>query len=230
VDTVPLRTAADALRYWELKQQAVSNNLANAETPGFKAERVFARLLNENLSAGERTDLTTGALRETDAPLDVAIEGTGFLVVSTPAGERLTRGGALTLDPGGRITDGAGHVVLGDGGPILVPPGARITIAKDGTVRADDEVIDQLRVETVAGPDGIEHEAAGLFRATNGTTKVALDDRSIHQGFIEESNVSTLDSMVEMITIQRSFASVQGSLRTMDSVMDTIANRIGRVG
>lgn len=226
----PLRGAADALRYWELRQQVVSNNLANAETPGFKGERVFAQLLDGVLSAGARTDMTAGALKPTHGPLDLALEKDGFFVVSTANGERLTRGGALRLDAESRITDAAGNIVLGEAGAIVVPQGAALAIDLDGTVRADGKVLDRLRVERVASPDDLTHEQAGLFRATGTTGAVPAGERGVRQGFIEESNISTLDSMVEMITIQRSFAAVQGSLRTLDSVLDTIANQIGRVG
>jgi flagellar basal-body rod protein FlgF len=225
-----LRAAASALRYWELRQQVASNNLANVETPGFKGERVFAQLLNDSLSAGARTDFRAGALRPTNGPLDLAIEGDGFLVVDTPGGERLLRGGALRLDAQSRIADAAGNPLLGEEGAIIVPAGAQISIDADGTVRADGKVLDRLRVETVAAPDELEHEQGGLFRATGARTSVEVAQRTVRQGFLEDSNVNTLESMIELITIQRSYAAVQGSLRTLDGVMDTIANQIGRVG
>jgi flagellar basal body rod protein FlgG len=227
-----LRTAADALRYWELRQQAASNNLANVETPGFKGERVFARLL-EGASpvATARTDMRQGALRPTDNPLDVAIENERqFFVVDTPAGERLIRGGALRLDANGVLVHASGRALLGDNGPIAVPPGATIAIEADGTVRADGNVIDRLRVDAIAGPEDIVHEAGGIFRPAGTRASVSVAERAIHQGFMEESNVDTLTSMVEMIEIQRAYAAVQGSMRSIDSVMETIANDIGRVG
>src|ERR1051325_4214106 len=81
-------TAASALRYWERKQEVVANNLANVSTDGFKAQRVFARLLDGMHPAPDTTtDFSTGALKETGAPLDLALEKDGFFVVSTKAGE-----------------------------------------------------------------------------------------------------------------------------------------------
>jgi flagellar basal body rod protein FlgG len=172
-----------------------------------------------------------GALRPTGNPLDVAIENERqFFVVDTPAGERLIRGGALRLDANGVLVHASGRALLGDNGPIAVPPGATIAIEADGTVRADSNVIDRLRVDAVAGPEDLAHEASGIFRPTGTRASVNVAERAIHQGFIEESNVDTLTSMVEMIEIQRAYAAVQGSMRSIDSVMETIANDIGRVG
>lgn len=230
----PLRKAADALRYWELRQQLATNNLANAETPAFKAERAFARLMGagESPVIGATTDLAEGAFKPTGNPLDIALVGdTRFFVVETGAGERLVRGGALRLDEDGRLVDAGGRALLKEeGGAIVVPPGARLTIGEDGTVAADGVSIGRLRVESVAGPDAIEHEEAGLFRAIDRTEAVRDNDRGVRQGMLEASNVSTLDSMVDLITIQRAYAAVQGGVRTLDGVLDTIANRIGRVG
>jgi len=227
-----LRDAASALRYWELRQQVATNNLANAETPGFKTERVFARLLdNATVSIGAETDLRAGSLRPTGGPLDLALVGdTHFLVVSTPNGERLTRGGALRLDDDGRIVDAGGRPVLGDDGPIVVPDGATLTIEKDGTVRGNGAALGRLRVETAGDPQSLEHEAGGLWRTDGPRQRVDGEDRGVRQGVLEASNTSTLDSMVELITIQRAYAATQGGVRALDGVLDAIANRIGRVG
>lgn len=226
-----LRDAAAALRYWELRQQVATHNLANAETPGFKAERAFARLLADaTVSIGQGTDLRAGALRPTGNPLDLALTGdNAFLVVRTPNGERLTRGGPLRLDEQHRIVTPSGHPVLGKDGPIVVPDGAEIEIERNGDVRANDVVIGTLRVVSVADPEALQHEAAGLWRATGPTQAMRGEDLGVRQGVLEESNTSTLDSMVELITIQRAYAAVQGGIRTLDGVLDTIANRVGRV-
>jgi flagellar hook-basal body protein len=101
-----MHSAASALRYWERKQEVVANNLANVSTTGFKAQRVFAKLL-EGIAPGAETgsDLATGTLRQTSSPTDVAIDGPGFFVVSTPNGERYTRGGSFRLDDKHRLVD-----------------------------------------------------------------------------------------------------------------------------
>jgi flagellar basal body rod protein FlgG len=227
-----LRAAAEVLRYWELRQQVTTNNLANAETPGFKAERVFARLLaDETLDMGSRTDLRAGALRPTSNPLDVALEGADrFLVVATRAGERLSRGGALRLDTQHRLVDALGDAVLGEEGPIVVPDGAPVEIGADGSVRAGGEVLDRLRVVRPAAGDSLTHEAGSRFVARQPTVDVEGADRGVRAGALEDSNTSTLDAMVELINIQRAYGAVQSGVRTLDGVLDTIANRIGRVG
>src|SRR3954471_61611 len=93
-----MTSAAGALRYWERRQEVTANNLANVSTDGFKAERVFGKLMDGAPVIGTRTDRRDGALRQTGSHLDLAIGGDGFFVVNTPAGERLTRGGSLRLD------------------------------------------------------------------------------------------------------------------------------------
>ena len=226
-----LVSGANALRYWQARQQVVANNLANAETHGFKGERVFARLLGENLVAPEAaTDFRQGALTPTDRPLDIALEGVGFFVVRTEAGDRLTRGGSLRLDPDGRMVDGLGNVLLGEHGPMIVPQGAgEIAIGEDGEVTVDGVPIDRLRVERPAEGTELFHEAGALFRAEGETTALKVAERRVRQGHLEASNVGTLDSMVDMINIQRAYAAVHNSLQVADGVLDTIANQIGRL-
>jgi flagellar basal body rod protein FlgG len=228
----PLRDAASALRYWELRQQVASNNLANAETPGFKSERVFARLLSDaTVEMGARTDMRAGALRPTGNPLDIGIAGDGaFLVVNTPNGERLVRGGAMRLDEQSRIVDAAGHVLLAEDGPITIPEGATLTIDNDGTVRGNGAALGRLRVETVSDPAALEHEFAGLWRVNGERQPLESEDRGVRQGTLEASNSNTLDGMVELIEIQRAWAAAQGGVRALDGVLDTMVNRLGRVG
>jgi flagellar basal-body rod protein FlgF len=231
VEPKGLVNGANALRYWQARQQVVANNLANAETHGFKGERVFARLLGDNLVAPEAaTDFRQGTLTPTERPLDLALEGDGFFVVQTEAGERLTRGGPMRLDESGRIVDGMGNVLLGEHGPMIVPQGAgEVAIAETGEVLVDDVAIDRLRVELPAEGTNLFHEAGALFRAEGGMTPLEASTRRVRQGHLEASNVGTLDSMVDMINIQRAYAAVHNSLQVSDGVLDTIANQIGRL-
>jgi flagellar basal-body rod protein FlgG len=225
-----LYTAAHALRYWESRQQVAAHNLANVDTRGFKGERVFARLLGESYVAAETgTDYRPGSLTPTGGPLDLAFEGEGFFVVETPAGERLTRGGALRLDEVGQLVDQSGNAILGERGPIIVPPG-KVEIDRLGVVRVDGGEVGRLRVEGVAPGVQLERDEAGRFVPDPTRTSLPFAERRVAQGHLEESNVNAIESMVELITVQRNFASVQNSVRVIDGVMDTIANQIGRVG
>jgi len=220
------RVGAQALRYWERRQEVIANNLANAETSGFKAERVFARLLDGDLSAGARTDLRAGTLMPTGNPLDVAIDGEGYFVVQTPAGERLTRAGSFRVSGEGLLVTGQGYPVLGQRGPIDVKEGT-VAIDEDGSVSLDGIVVDRLRVATPGNNTQLVHEGGVLFRAEGAMQE--QDVPRVRQGALESSNTDALQSMVEMIEVQRAYSAVQGSLRTLDGVMDTIANQIGRI-
>src|SRR5918912_884390 len=173
-----LTSSASALRYWERRQEIVANNLANVDTSGFKAERVFARAVGDGLPAAQTaTDLRGGTLTQTGAPLDVALDQSQFLVVSTPNGERLSRGGSLRLDDADRLTDAAGNPVLGEHGVITVPPG---------------------------------------------------EVRSVKQGFLESSNVNSINALVDMISVQRAYAAIQKAVVTLDGIHGTAANELGK--
>jgi flagellar basal body rod protein FlgG len=231
-----LQTAAHALRYWENRQQVAAHNLANVDTRGFKGERVFARLIDETFVAAEtETDYRPGSLTQTGNPLDLALDGPGYFVLDTPDGERLTRGGSQRVDEGGTIVDAAGHPLLGEdwttpGGlaPIVVPPG-QIEIDPRGLVRVDGHEVGQIRIETVAPGTQLQRDPAGRFVPDAVRTTQPAAERGIRQGYLEESNVNAIESLVELINVQRAFASVQNTVRVIDGMMDTIANQIGRV-
>jgi flagellar basal body rod protein FlgG len=221
--------AASALRYWERRQEVVANNLANADTHGFRAERTFARALGDAIPvAGTATDEQAGSLNPTGNPLDFALGGDGYFVVSTPQGERFTRAGSFHLDADGRLVDPAGHAVQGDSGPLVLPPGT-LTADSAGALFVDGKRVGQLRVETVPAGTPMEHEAGTLFVPPAGRTAVAPNDRSVRQGFLEDSNVNTVGSMVDLITVQRSYAAVQRTITTLDGIRHTISNELGKV-
>ena len=220
--------AANALHYWERRQEIVANNLANVETTGFKAERVFARMMGDSIPvADSATDLTVGTIRETGAPLDLALSNDGFFVVDTPNGERLTRGGSFTLDAAGQIVDANGNALLGENGPITAPTGT-IQIDKAGVVRVNGAEVDTLRVETVPANVRLTHDGGTHFLPNAAQTPQAAADREVRQGALEESNVGTIDSMVDLITVQRAYAAVQKAVTTLDGIRDTISNQLGK--
>lgn len=220
--------AAGALHYYERKQEVLAHNLANASTNGFKAERIFGRAVgNANPVADRALDLREGAVRPTGEPLDIALQGQDFLVVQTGVGERLTRGGSLRLDAAGRLVDQAGNAVLGDTGEIVLPPGD-IRVSEDGTIRVDDRRVTALRVERPLPGADILSEEGGLFVAGADRAAVPAEQRRVLQGSLEESNMSPLEAMVDMISVQRAFAAVQSTVITLDGVRDTIANQLAR--
>lgn len=240
-----LRAAGHALLYWQRRQEVNTHNLANAETAGYRARRVFAEMLEGGIpSVGTRTDERVGELRQTGAPLDLALAGEGHFVVETPNGEKLVRSGSFTLDPEGRIVDATGNALLGTTGPLVVPPGP-VEIDARGGVTVDGEQVGRLRIvgepespvplpgEEVLPGDRGEGDAASAPTRGQGAgelpDELPVESIFVRQGYLEESNVSALDSLIEMTTIQRSFEAVQTSVRAIDSIMETVANRIGRV-
>jgi flagellar basal-body rod protein FlgF len=220
--------AANALHYWERRQEIVANNLANAETTGFKGERVFARVVGDSIPVADTTtDLRAGAIRETGAPLDLAMDGDGYFVVDTPNGERLTRGGSFTLDTDGQVVDANGNALLGEGGPIVASSGT-VEVDRSGAVRVNGTEVDRLRVETVPPNVELTHEAGTLFLPDAARASQPPADRKVRQGALEESNVGTIDSMVDLISIQRAYAAVQRAVTTLDGIRETISNDLGK--
>jgi len=223
-----MTSAAAALRYWERRQEVVSNNLANASTDGFKAERVFARMVDAALPAADTvTDMRDGTLKPTGAPLDLALTGQGFLVVGTANGERLSRGSSFRLDERGQIVDQGGNPLLGEDGPIT-PPAGTISIDRAGAVHVDGREVARLRVETVPPNVRLQHDAGTLFLPDPARQPAPPDARAVHQGALEESNVGTVDALVDMISVQRAYAATQKAVTTLDDIRDTIANQIGK--
>lgn len=227
-----LGRAAQALRFWERTQSVVSNNLANVNTPGFKGERAFARLLDEaSLAVETATDHRVGAVTITGRPLDIAMESDGYFVVETPAGERLTRGGGLQIIDD-TLADGAGNPILGKGGRIELPPasGGDVRISPQGIVTVDGLLLDELRVVEPLDPQALSHEAAGLFRPDGTLTEDVVPEKiRIRQGALEESNVNPVEALVDLLDVQRSHQSVERSIRVLDDILATVTSRIGRV-
>ena len=219
--------SARALKYWQRRQEVMSNNLANASTPGFKGERVFARLLADGGPvAMAKDDLSGGTVTETGRPLDVALKGDGFLVVETDQGERYTRGGSFTLDPTGQIVTPEGWTVLGEGGPIVVPPG-EVRVEPNGSILVDGSRVGRLRVERPGAPPS--REGANRWIPEGEGKAVAEEEIHVVQGHLENSNVDPVSALVEMIEIQRAYSAIQRSIQTADGVMETITRDIGRV-
>ncbi len=231
--TTGMTAAASALRYWERRQEVASNNLANVSTDGFKGERVFGQMLGDATTAARTaTDLRAGTLRTTGNPLDLAVGGEGFFVVGTPTGERYTRGGSFQLDTNRQLVDAQGNAVLGvhaDGtsGPIVLPPGA-VTVDAAGAVSVDGKAVATLRLERPTPTAQLAHEGGTLFVPDGSGQPVATADRRVRQGSLEESNVSPIGSLVDMIAVQRAYASVQKAVTTLDSVRGTAVTDLGK--
>jgi flagellar basal body rod protein FlgG len=229
-----MTSSAAALRYWERRQEVASNNLANVSTEGFKGQRVFARMVEGALPAADATtDFTPGTVRSTGNPYDVALTDRNFLVVKTPTGERLSRGGTLQVDAQGYLTDAAGNQLLGDAGPIRVNTRGlsatpTLEITKSGIVRADHADVGQLRIETIPPNSSPQREGSGLFVPPATRERVSPDTLPVQQGALEDSNVNAISEMVDMISIQRAYAAVQKAMTTIDAARGIATTELGR--
>jgi flagellar basal-body rod protein FlgF len=207
-----------------LNAQSVNNhNLANASTTGFRAELsafqsravdgsgYASRVYATNASTGWNNQ--SGALLSTGRDLDVAINGDGWIAVQGPDGkEAYTRAGDLQVDPNGQLTTGTGHPVLGDGGPITIPPYTSIFFARDGSIsvvaqgQTPDTTATVDRIKLVKPADAqIARGEDGLFRMKDGTEAPSDPSVNLSSGTIESSNVNTADAMVTMIELARHF-------------------------
>ncbi|WP_043362905.1 flagellar basal-body rod protein FlgF [Belnapia sp. F-4-1] len=196
--------------------QVLANNIANADTPAYRAERpLFATRLS-CAAAGEAPiaysldratwrDTSSGPLATTGNPLDVALRSEGFFVVETEGGERYTRAGRFTLDPTGRLTDQEGNAVLGAGGtPIAFGPGdTRIEIQGDGTVRSENGVVGRLRIVRFADPQRLRAEGGRLYAADGPPEDMPRPQ--LVQGAVEGSNVSPITEITRLTQDVRDF-------------------------
>jgi len=223
-----MHSAASALRYYERKQEVVANNLANVSTNGFKAQRIFATLLDGIAPAAESgTDFTVGSLRQTANPTDVAIDGKGFFVVSTPDGERYTRGGSFRLDEKHQLVDNDGRPLLGTKGPIKLLD-APIEIDEKGEVKQNGQVVDTLRMESAPKGTDVQREGETLWVPPANKEVLKPADRNVKQGYIEESNVNSMTALIDMVSVQRAYASVQKTIIEMDHTNETVATQIAK--
>lgn len=218
-----------------LRAQAVnSHNLANASTTGFRADLAafqtravdgtgFAsRAYATNATIG--WDTTTGALLSTGRDLDVAVNGEGWIAVQTPdGGEAYTRAGDLRVDTGGALRNGAGDLVLGDGGPITVPQSNSVLVGADGSVsivplgQGPETTAVIGRIKLVKPPvDSLERGADGLFRLKGGAAAPADASVQLASGVLESSNVNAAGAMVEMIELARRFELQVKAIRTAE--------------
>lgn len=224
-----IQNTAHSLSYYARLQEITANNLANVSTDGFKIDRMTAMMPSgtEYPVPVQQIDFRQGAVRDTGRELDVALEGDGFLVVGTDAGERLTRGGSLRLDASSRLVDAEGDPILGRQGPIVIPPG-KLEIQGDGAIFVDGAQIDQLRVETVADRSTLLKSGNGRFIPSTPTLPVD-ENTVIRQGSIEDGNGDAVSGMIDLVTIQRAYSANVDALKAMDGVLAAVANEVGKV-
>ncbi|SEJ36994.1 flagellar basal-body rod protein FlgF [Sphingomonas sp. OV641] len=242
-------TAATGLKAHMAAQAAIANNMANASTTGFRADRVVfdrielkgggARFDARAPAAQEVTDAdrSVGAMIQTGRNLDVALtDSDTWLTVQSPDGtEAYTRRGDLTVTASGTLQTGDGYLVMGSGGPITIPPYSSLSIGSDGSISivpqggsaTDTTVVDKLKLvsdrgsSTVKGLDNLMHVRGGGVLPENMDAKIA-------SGTLEESNVNMTQVLVDMIENQRSYE-VQANLLKEAKTMDEGAASVMRM-
>ncbi|MBN9048331.1 MAG: flagellar basal-body rod protein FlgF [Rhizobiales bacterium] len=229
----------------------VSNNIANMNTTGYKADgAIFEEFLSPTARAAETGnrisfvhdratwhDLGQGTVEQTGNPLDVAVQGNGFFVVQTPRGERYTRNGALQLNANGELVTASGYPVLGDSGPIRFQPTDRnIMIAQDGTVSVQEGSQSQasslrgrLRVVNFNRPQQLQKDGDGSFSASANNAPQPDTQSRILQGSIEKSNVRSVVEMTRMIEVTRSYSQVAAMLQQQGDMRQSAIQKLADV-
>jgi flagellar basal-body rod protein FlgF/flagellar basal-body rod protein FlgG len=203
-------------------------NLANAQTPGYRAEREFFRsallgpdalnsqlgrtVNNFGLLGGDRLNMGQGALQETGNPLDLAIEGEGFFQVQTANGLRYTRDGSFQRSRSGQLVTGAGEPVLSSSGQAIpIPPGA-VTVGADGVVSVAGGTVATVGVYTFDGNAQMTPEGANRYAAPQDAVAVLSGKASVHQGAIEAANQDVIQGSLDLIVMQRQAEMMQKAL------------------
>jgi flagellar basal-body rod protein FlgF len=220
-------------------QQVHANNLANSDTAGFRANFELASTQalggygydDVHLAKVQSDAISTraGSVRETGRALDVAVNGSGYLAVQYSDGEAYTRAGAIDIDAEGALSV-HGHPLLGEGGPVVLPPHTAVEIAADGTISVQApgattlQVIDKLRLVNAEAGELTKNEA-GLIVPRGGGQLAADANATVRPRALEGSNVSAVEEMVATMTLNRSFEIQMKLLKASDS-MNEVGNRL----
>ena len=239
-----LYTAFLGMKARQRTLETQANNIANASTDGFKANRLrystveadqrglpdhqktIAGVVTESI-----TDFSTGAIRETGQSLDFSIRGDGFFQIQTEDGPRFTRAGSFTRDADGQLVTKNGDLVVGEEGAITLPADQSVTISPDGTITTQDgEVAGKLKTVRFDKPvEALTHAGNSLFTVTGKEEPQDALGSEILQGTLESSNINPIQEMVSMINNTREFESLQRSITLMmNDVGRKVATEIGR--
>ena len=237
----------------ERQLDVVANNVANVNTNGFKADQqLFEEYLTsgaheDNFQASDRRvsyvqdrgtyrDFSQGPIQSTGNPLDVAINGSGYLAVQTANGERYTRDGNLHLNSTGQLVTASGDAVLGTGGPIVFQPTDHdITISPDGTVTVVegsnrvDSIRGKLRIVNFADPQAVQKQGDNLYAAVGSAVPQPDAKSTIQQGSIEKSNVNAVGEMSRMVEITRTYQQIANLLQMQSDLHKTAIEKLADV-
>jgi flagellar basal-body rod protein FlgF len=222
----------------------VANNVANVDTAGFKVESLMVQtdpqrlpaggdappVVNFVLDAGVARDFSQGALKRQGGPLSVAIQGEGFFRINTAAGERYTRDGRFALDPTGRLVTATGEPVQGDGGDIVLDPArGEPSIAPDGTISQEGQVVGRLALVNFDSLSGLAKDGDGLYRNVSNLQPTPTTSAKVLQGMLETSNVAPIIQMTRLIEVTRAYESISRMVEAAGDLSSQTVSRLGRV-
>ncbi len=228
----------------EKKMDLTANNLANVATAGFKRDRIAFREVLLTAYNGEvkqaktesiYTDFGPGEVKRTGNPLDVALNGHGFFKIETPDGVRYTRAGDFALNSDKVLVTAQGYPVIGQGGPITLD-GTTIEINEVGGISMDQagdgimSEVDSLAVVNLDDPSVLEKMGNSLYRSKDSqANEIPAEGTQVRQGYLEQSNVSVMEEMVQMIQLQRNYESYQKIIQLFDEIDSRVINDVGRL-
>jgi flagellar basal-body rod protein FlgF len=216
--------------------ELLANNVANASTGGYKADREFYSLYaSEEARGADSTstmpviekpwiDMSQGEIRNTGNPLDLALSGKGFFAVNGPTGPLYTRNGNFRLDAGGKLVTSDGHALRGTGGtPIILQSARPVDISKDGTVTQDGKAVGQLEIAEFTNTAGLAKQGSNYFRVTDPSVRsTTAGTASVEQGKLEGSNTGSAEAAVRLVSVMRHFEMLQKAV-TMGTEMNRAA-------
>jgi flagellar basal body rod protein FlgG len=219
--------------------ELLANNVANAATGGYKADREFYGLYAAE-SGTESTmplierpwiDFSQGLIHSTGNPLDVAISGRGFFAVNGPNGPLYTRNGNFRLGPGGQLVTAAdGYAVRGQGGnPIVLQSGRAIDIGSDGVIQQEGTIAGKLELVEFKSSDAIDKQGNNYFRATDPQAAAAASG-VVEQGKLEASNTGSAESAVRLVSVMRQFEMLQKAVNLGGEMNRSAIEQVARVG
>ena len=233
---INLEILKHAMAAQTFKNDLVSNNIANINTTGFKRDILFLDMIdlyNTNYDNKNRlTEHGQGTMKETGNPLDLAFSGKGYFVMEGKNQEYYTRDGHFSIDSEGFLVNSEGYKVLGEGGWInLSLDGAKsgsVSISKVGEIFVNDEYVDMLKVVDFEDYTHLKKEGINFISTNKDIKPFEPEVYMLLQNHLEGSNVSSVNEMVELISLQRDFESTHNAVKTIDTALGKAANDIGR--
>ncbi|MBC8016835.1 MAG: flagellar basal-body rod protein FlgF [Sporomusaceae bacterium] len=241
-------TGASGMVAETMRTDVISNNLANANTAGFKKDvavtKDFASMLITRINDGADAPVigsigigvsvdeaatihSPGIMKTTGNDFDMAIEGKGFFTVETPQGVRYTRNGTFAKNIQGELITQDGYRVLGQDGPIRIQ-GTAMTVGDDGRILVDNQLVGTLQVVEFADEKQLTKEGASLFAAPAGQNRKS-GTAGVRQGFLEMSNVNVISEMVNLISNYRAYEINGKVVQAHDQLLGKAVNEVGRL-